>query len=109
MERRLGPRTTTDNLSLETTRDGKGTYELDFGRVLERDLVLARKVAELLLGDVDARLGDVVDLALLEEVVEVVDCVVESRRLDLSLSSPVTSLGTGILGDEGHAHCRQGG
>ncbi|KAI3485380.1 hypothetical protein L1887_51354 [Cichorium endivia] len=41
-------------------------------------------VAELLLGNVDARLGDEVDVVLLQHRVEAVDGVVEARRLDLA-------------------------
>lgn len=59
-------------------------YQADLGFVAEHELILVVDVVELLLRDVDSGLGDVVGLALLQHVEELVDLLVEAGGANLS-------------------------
>jgi hypothetical protein len=62
----------------------RATYKFNFRVVAKLNLVIVLGGVELLLGDLNAGLGDKVDLLLLEQVVELVDGLVEARSPDLA-------------------------
>lgn len=63
---------------------GNLTHLLDNGVLLQSELVFIAQVRELLLGDVDARLGNEVDLPLLQPVVQRIYDSVEAGRSNLA-------------------------
>lgn len=63
----------------------KKTYELDLRVALKDDFVVVLDIRELFLGDFNLCGRDIVDLALLDHLVEIVDLLVESCDLDLAL------------------------
>lgn len=90
-------------ISLFSSRqiENRSTHRLDLCVIFKHDLVFVVDVAKLLLGDVDPRLRDEKDLALLENGVKSIDDIVEARRSYLALCA--TSARVGIDQGEGRA------
>lgn len=65
--------------------NAKITYELDLRVALKDDFVVVLDIRELLLGDINLCCRDIIDLALLDHLVEIVDLLVECSDLDLTL------------------------
>lgn len=66
------------------TRKTPWTHLLNLGIALELQLILIGEVAELLLGNDDLGLGDVINLALLQQIIKLVDLITEPRRANLA-------------------------
>lgn len=63
------------------------TDQFRFRVIPECNFILVVDIVELLFGNVDSSFRDKVDFALFKDVVQVVNCVVESCCSDLSLCS----------------------